>query len=207
MPIFQHFAWMKWLDAFAVEWSSLRWRRCAARAYPCRCAGAFVIGGGSCALVRTWSAMAQLIMCAVRAWRRVRAEVVDGATCARGERRRRVGGADLSSESSPMMAGRSRRMGSTLAGELVPVSHAGWWVSSGLQISTGSSSAVGRGAVTGVGVGTGGGTSPRRRVRRAWIAASLSGGASCTPSIATVRRAVASRILLVAVILGTGMEW
>jgi hypothetical protein len=112
---------MKCSDAFAAEWSSLSWRRCAARAYPCRRAGAFVIGGGSCALVRTWSAMRQLIMCTVRA------VVVDGAACARGERRRSGGGADSSSELSSMMAGRSRWMGGTLAGKLVPVSRAGCW--------------------------------------------------------------------------------
>ena len=52
-----------------------------------------------------------------------------------------------------------------------------------------------------------GGTSPRSSVRRAWIAASSSGGASWTPSIAAVRRAVASRILSVAVMPGTGMVW
>jgi hypothetical protein len=41
--------------------------------------------------------MTQLIICAVHAWRRVRAVVVKGAACVRGERRRRVGGDDSSS--------------------------------------------------------------------------------------------------------------
>jgi len=75
-----------------------------------------------------------------------------------------------------MMAGRSRQLGGALAGELVPVLRAGCWESSWLQITTGSSSMVGRGAVTGAGVSSGGGTSPRRSVCRAWIAASSSGG-------------------------------
>ena len=52
-------------------------------------------------------------------------------------------------------------MGGTLAGELVPVSHAGCWALSGLLITTGSLSMVGRGAVTGAGVGTGGGYFPK----------------------------------------------
>ena len=181
---------MKCLDAFAAEWSSLFWSRCAARAYPWQRMGVFVLGGGSCASVRTCSAMAQLIMCAVRAWRRVRAVVVEGAACARGERRRSGGGTASSLESSSMMAGRSRRRGGALAVEVVPVMRTGIWNSSGLQISTGSSSMMGRGAVTGVAVGSGGGTSPRRSVRRDWIAASSSGGASWTPLIAAVRRAV-----------------
>ena len=132
---------------------------------------------------------------------------VEGEACARGERRRSGGGTESSSESSSMMAGRSRRWGGALAGGVVPVMRAGVWTSSGFQISTCSSSMIGRGAVTGVAVGSGGGTSPRSSVRRDSIAASSSGGASWTPLIAAVRRAVASRILSVAVILGTGMAW
>jgi len=132
--------------------------------------------------------------------------VVDGKECVRGERRRRVSGGDSSSESSSMMAGRSRRLGGALVGDLLPVLHVGRWTSSGFHITTDSlSSMMGHGARTGGGVGAIGGNSPRRSVRRAWIAASSSGGASCTPSIAAARRAVASRILSVAVILGTGM--
>ena len=132
--------------------------------------------------------------------------VVDGEECVRGERRRRVSGGDSSSESSSMMAGRSRRLGGALVGDVLPVLHVGCWTSSGFHITTDSvSSMMGHGARTGGGVGARGGTSPRRSVHRAWIAASLSGRASCTPSIAAVRRAVASRILSVAVILGTGM--
>ena len=168
---------MKCSDAFAAEFSSSCWSKCAARAYPCRRAGAFVIGGGSCASVRTCSAMTQFIMCAVRACRRVCVVLVEGV-CARGERRRIVGGTMSSSESSSMIAGRFRRLSGGLAGELGPVVRVGCWTSLGLQISTGSSSMMGRGAVTGVAVGSGGGTSPRRRVRRDSIAASSSGGDS-----------------------------
>ncbi len=163
------------------------------------------LGGGSCAAVRTCSAMTQLIMCAVCAWRRVCVFVVNGAVCFRGERRRGVRGTTSSSGSSSMMAGRFRRSSGVLIGELVLVLCMGYWTSLGLHISTGSSSIVGRGAWTGGGVGAIGGTSPRSSVRRVWIMASSSGEDSCTPSIAAVRRAVASRILSVAVILGTGM--
>ncbi len=53
----------------------------------------------------------------------------------------------------------------------------------------------------------GGGVSPRRIVQSDWIASSLSGKASWTPLIAALRHAMASRILSVAVVLGTGMEW
>ena len=44
---------------------------------------------------------------------------------------------------------------------------------------------------------------------RVWIASNLSGsdGASCTPTMAVVRRAVAWRILSVAVMVGIGMVW
>ena len=131
--------------------------------------------------------------------------MVEGAVCARGEWRRSVGGNNSLSESSSMMVGRSLWLGGVLVGEMLPVVHMGCWTLSGLHISTGSSSIMGCGAWTGGGVGAIGGTLPRRSVRRAWIAASSSGGDSCTPSIAAVRRAVASRILSVAVILGTGM--
>ena len=47
--------------------------------------------------------------------------------------------------------------------------------------------------------------SPRSSVRGTWIASSSSGGASWTPLIAAVRYAVASRILSVAMMVGTGM--
>jgi hypothetical protein len=201
-------ALMKCSDAFAAEGSSLCWSRFTAKAYPRWQEGAFVVGGGNWASVRTCSAMTQLIMCMVRVWRRVRTVMVDGTACVRGERRRRVGSNDSLSESSSMMAGRSRQLGGALAGDLLPVSRVGCWTSSGFQNTTGSSSSMmGCGAVTGGGVGAVGGTLPRRSVCRAWIAASSSGGASCTPSIAVVRRAVALRILSVAVILGTGMVW
>ncbi len=157
-----------------------------------------MVGSGSWSSARMCSAMTQLIMCAVRAWRQVRAVVVDGVVCVRGERQRRVGGADSSSESSSMMAGRSRRLGEALVGDLLLVLRAGCWTSSGFQITTGSSSSMmGRGVMTGGGVGAVGGTLPRRSVCRAWIVASSLGRASCTPSITGVRRAIASRILLV----------
>ena len=104
-----------------------------------------------------------------------------------------------------MMAGRFHWLSGVLAGELVPVLRMGCWTLLGLHITTGSSSIMGRGAWTGGGVGAIGGTSPRRSVRSAWIVASSLGRNSCTPSLAVVRRAVASRILSVAVILGTGM--
>ena len=197
---------MKCSGVFSVECCSLCWSRCAARAYPCRCTGAFVIGGGSCASVRMCSAMTQFIRCEVRAWRRVCVVLVEGV-CARGGRQRIVGGTMLLKESSSMMAGRFRRLSGGLAGELGPVAGMGCWTSLGLHISTGSLSMMGRGAGIGGGVGALGGTSPRRSVRRAWIAASSSGGDSCTRSIAAVRRAVASRILSVAVIVGTGRAW
>ena len=74
-------------------------------------------------------------------------------------------------------------------------------------MTTGSSSWIGHGALTCGVVGSVGGTSPRRSVRRAWIAASLSGGASWTPAIAAVRRAMAWRIRSVAVMVGTRMVW
>ena len=128
--------------------------------------------------------------------------------CVRGERPRRVGGNNLLSESSSMMAGVIAQAGA-LVGELVPLFCVGFlWIWSGLHMKTGSSSCKGRGALTCCGVVVSvGGTSPRRSLRRAWIAASLSGRASWTPSIAAVRRAVAWRILYVAVMVGTGMAW
>ncbi len=161
-------ALMKILDAFAAEGSSLCWSRCAAKAYPCQREEAFMVSGGSWASVRMCSARTQLIMCAVRAWRRVRAVVVDGMACVRGERQRRVSGNDSSSELSSMMAGQSRRLGGALVGGLLPVLRMGCWTLSGFQITTGSSSSLmGCGAVTGGGVGAVGGTSPRRSVCRA----------------------------------------
>ena len=72
--------------------------------YPCRWVGACVVGGGIWASLRTWFAMTQLIMCAVLTWRRVCVVVVEGVPCDRGNRRRGVGGNDLSSESSSLMA-------------------------------------------------------------------------------------------------------
>ena len=66
---------------------------------------------------------------------------------------------------------------------------------------------MGHGALICGGVGEVGGTLPRSSIRRAWIAASSLGGASWTPSIAVVRCAIASRILSVAMMLGTGMAW
>ena len=156
---------MKCSGVFSVKCCSLYWSRCAARAYPCRCTGAFVIGGGSCTLVRMCLAMTQFIMCAVLAWRRVCAVLVEGV-CARGERRRSVGGKDSSSVSSLMMAGRSPWLGGALVGGMVPLVRMGCWTLLGRHIATGSSSISGRGAWTGGGVGARGGTSPRRSVRR-----------------------------------------
>ena len=156
---------MKCSGVFSVKCCLLYWSRCAARAYPCRCTGAFVIGGGSCTSVRMCSAMTQFIMCAVCAWRRVCAVLVEGV-CARGERRRSVGGKYSSSVSSSMMAGRSLRLGGALVGKMVPVVRMGCWTSLGRHIATGSSSISGHGAWTGGGVGARGGTSPRRIVRR-----------------------------------------
>ena len=168
----------------AAEGSSLCWSRCAAKAYPCQQEGAFVVSGGSWATVRKCSTMTQLIMCVVRGWRRVFAVVVDGAACIRGEQRKRVGGDNSSSESSLMMDGQSRHLGGALVGDLLPVLRAGCWTLSGFQITAGSSSSMmGRGAVTGGGVGAVGGTLPRRSVRRAWIAASSSGGLPALPEV------------------------
>ena len=48
--------------------------------------------------------MTQLIMCAVRLLRRARAGVGEDVACVWGERRRRVGGNDLLTELSSMMA-------------------------------------------------------------------------------------------------------
>lgn len=151
--------------------------------------------------------MTHFIRCAVRTLRRVHAMVVDDVACIRGERWRRVGGNDSLSESSLMMAGVPTRDG-TLIGELIPtLLHVGFRTFSGLRMKTGLSSLMGRGALTCGRVGAVEGTSPRISVRSTWIAASLSGGASWTPSIAAVRRAVVSRILSVAVMVGTGMAW
>ncbi len=52
-----------------------------------------------------------------------------------------------------------------------------------------------------------GGVSPMSIAHRVWIACILSGGASCMPAMASVRRAVAWRILSVAVMVGIGMVW
>ena len=131
---------MKLLDAYAyaATGSSLCWSRCAVNAYLCWRAGMFGVGSGSWASVRTCSAITQLIMCTVRAWRRARVVVVDGKELVRGERRRRVSGGDSSSESSSMMAGRSRRLGGALVGDLLPVLHVDCWSSSGFHITTDS---------------------------------------------------------------------
>ena len=139
---------MKCSDVVSAECCSWGWRICAARAYPCRSAAVDVLGGGSCAAVMTCSAMTQLIMCAVRAWRRVCALVVNGAVCAQEEWWRGVRGTKLSSGSSSMMAGRFHRSSGGLVGELALVLHMGCWMSLGLHITTGSSSIVGRGAWT-----------------------------------------------------------
>ena len=93
----------------------------------------------------------------------------------------------------------------TLVGVLILTSWVGFWTSSGLHMKTGSSSLMGHGALICGGVGAVGGTSPRSSVRGAWIASSSSGGASWTPLIAAVRCAVASRILSVVMMVGTGM--
>jgi hypothetical protein len=103
-----------------------------------------------------------------------------------------------------MMTGVPVRDG-TLGGVLILTSWVGFWTSSGLHMKTGSSSLMGYGALICGGVGAVGGTSPRSSVRGAWIASSSSGGASWTPLIAAVRCAVASRILSVAMMVGTGM--
>ena len=105
-----------------------------------------------------------------------------------------------------MMAGVVAQAG-TLVGELVPLFCVGCWTWSGLHMKTGSSSWQGRGVLTCGVVGSVGGTLPRRSLSGAWIEASLSGGASWTPSIAGVRHAVAWRILSVAVMVGTRMAW
>jgi hypothetical protein len=165
---------MKCSDAFAAECSSLCWSSCAAKAYPCRRVGTFVSGGGRWASVRMWFAMTQLIMCEVHTWRRVQAVVVDGVACDLGNRRREVGGNDLLSESSSMLAGVSTWAGA-LVGELAPPSCAGCWTSSGFHITTGSLSMMVRSALACGGVGAVGGTSQRSSIRRAWIAASSSG--------------------------------
>ena len=57
-------------------------------------------------------------------------------------------------------------------------------------------------------LGAGGGsciTLPSRRVQRDWMASILLGGASWIPAMAAVSLVVASMILLVAVISGTGV--
>jgi hypothetical protein len=145
-------------------------------------------------------------MCDVRTLRRAHPVVGEDVACVRGERQRRVGGNDLSPESSLMMARVVARAGA-LVGELVQLFCVGWWTWSGLHIKTGSSSWKERGVLTCGVVGSVGGTSPMRSVCRACITASLSGGASWTPSIAAVRFAVAWRILSVAMMVGTGMAW
>ena len=83
-----------------------------------------------------------------------------------------------------------------------------YWTSSGLHMQTGLSSLMGCCAVlTCGGFGSVGGISPKRSVCSARIAESVSGGASWTPLILAVRRAMASTILSVAVMVGTGMVW
>ena len=83
-----------------------------------------MVGGGSWALVSTWFAMTQLIMCAMRMQRRVRVVVVDGGACDRGDHRSGVGGNDSSSKSSLMMAGVCTWAGA-LVGELASLTHGG----------------------------------------------------------------------------------
>ena len=105
-----------------------------------------------------------------------------------------------------MMAGVVAWAGA-LIGEMVTLFCVGGWTWYGLHMKTGSSSLKGCGVLTCGVVGSVGGTLSRRSVCRAWIAASLSGRASWTPAIAAVRRAVAWRILSVAVMVGTKMAW
>jgi hypothetical protein len=62
----------------------------------------------------------------------------------------------------------------------------------------------GVGRMLGVG-GESGATLPSRSAQRDWMASILSGGASWMPAMAAVSLVVASMILLVAVISGTGM--
>ena len=52
-----------------------------------------------------------------------------------------------------------------------------------------------------------GGVSPMSIARRVWIASILSGGASCILAMASVRQAVAWRILLLAMMVGIGIAW
>ena len=67
---------------------------------------------------------------------------------------------------------------------------------------------VGRGGATWGGArGLVGGVLQMSIARRVWIASILSGGASCMPAMALVRRAAAWRILSVAVMVGVGMAW
>ncbi len=54
--------------------------------------------------------------------------------------------------------------------------------------------------------GGSGETLPSRSLQRDWVASILSGGASWMPAMAVVSLVVASMILLVAIISGTGME-
>jgi hypothetical protein len=53
--------------------------------------------------------------------------------------------------------------------------------------------------------GGSGATLPSRSVQRDWMASFLLVGASCMPAVAVVSLVVASMILLVAIISGTGM--
>jgi hypothetical protein len=74
----------------------------------------------------------------------------------------------------------------------------------------GLSSSINRVGGGGVGrmLGVGGGSdaiSPSRSVQRDWMASILLGGASWMPAMVAVSLVVASIILLVAVISGTGM--
>jgi hypothetical protein len=92
-----------------------------------------------------------------------------------GERQRRVGGNDLSWESSLMMAEVVARAGA-LVRMMVMLFCVGGWTWSVLHMTTGSSSWTGRCALTCCAVGSVGGTSLRRSVCEAWIAASSSGG-------------------------------
>jgi hypothetical protein len=67
---------------------------------------------------------------------------------------------------------------------------------------------VGRGGATWGGVGSSvGGVLPMSIARKVWIASILSGGVSWMPAMALVRRTVACRILLVAVMVGIGIVW
>ncbi len=83
--------------------------------------------------------------------------------CICGDCWRRVGGNDLSPESSLMMARMPMRDGA-LGGELLLATHVGCWTSSRLHMKTGSLSLMGCGVLTCGGFGSVGGTLSRSSV-------------------------------------------